>query len=185
MSIDKLLKGNLLVAEPSILNDISFNRSVILLTEHSLEGSVGFIINKPTNYIISDVIPTIKSQHTIYTGGPVSEDNIYFIHCVPHLIPNSIEIGEGIYWAGDFEIVTELLESNTILENDIRFFLGYTGWENKQLKNEIKETSWIIRKNNYSNILNVSTTSFWRNELINEGGEYKIWANAPENPSSN
>ena len=181
----KLNKGKLLVAEPSILNDSSFNRSVILLTEHNDEGSVGFIINKPSKYTITDLIPEIKSNHRIYNGGPVSEDNLYFIHRIPNLIPNSIAIDDDIYWAGDFEKVQSLLESNTISENDIRFFLGYTGWSNKQLTDEIKETSWIVKKNDYKNILTVVANSFWRNELIKAGGEYQIWANAPEDPNMN
>ena len=181
----KLNKGKLLVAEPSILNDSSFNRSVILLTEHNDKGSVGFIINKPSKYTIIDLIPEIKSNHRIYNGGPVSEDNLYFIHRIPNLIPNSIAIDDDIYWAGDFEKVQSLLESNTISENDIRFFLGYTGWSNKQLTDEIKETSWIVKKNDYKNILTVVANSFWRNELIKAGGEYQIWANAPEDPNMN
>jgi len=185
MSNIKLNKGKILIAEPSILNDSSFNRTVILLTEHNLEGSVGFIINKPSNYTIVDLIPDIKSNHKVYNGGPVSEDNLYFIHRIPNLIPNSIAIGDGIYWAGDFQKVKELLEANTVNENDIRFFLGYSGWSNKQLNDEVKKTSWLIKENDYSNILSIVPDSFWRNEIIKAGGEYQIWANSPENPSLN
>ena len=181
----QLNKGKLLIAEPAILTDTSFNRTVILLTEHNNEGSVGFIINKPTQFSIIDVIPEISSKHVIYSGGPVSEDNLYFIHRVPKLIPNSISIGDGIYWAGDFSSVKDLLENDVIPENEIRFFLGYTGWSNKQLLEEIKETSWLVKENKYKNILNVGADSFWRNELIKSGGEYPIWANAPENPNMN
>ena len=53
-------KGKLLVAEPSILNDKEFNRSVIYLTEHNKDGCIGFILNKPTEFILSDLIPEIK-----------------------------------------------------------------------------------------------------------------------------
>lgn len=182
----KLKKGKILIAEPAILNDSSFNRSVILLTEHNDEGSVGFILNKPSSFTIKDLIPEIKSNHIVYNGGPVSGDNLYFIHSIPNLIPNSLQIEEGIYWAGDFDRIKLLLKENKIPENKIRFFLGYTGWSFDQLKNEMEDsTSWIIKPNNYSNILKVSTQSFWRNELIKTGGEYKIWANSPENPNMN
>ena len=182
---NELNKGKLLVAQPNILNDTSFNRSVILLTEHSKSGSVGFIINKPSAYTLSDLIPNINSNHIIYNGGPVSEDNLYFIHRVPKLIPNSVAIDDDIYWAGDFEKVQTLLESNSISEDDIRFFLGYTGWSDEQLKDEVKDTSWIVKQNDYKNLLTVIPDSFWRNELIKSGGEYQIWANAPENPNMN
>lgn len=182
---EKLNRGKLLVAEPSIFIDSSFNRSVILLTEHNKEGSVGFIINKPSGYSINDLIPEINSNHTVYKGGPVSEDNLYFIHSIPHLIPNSVAIDDNIYWAGDFETVKKLLESNMINEDEIRFFLGYTGWSNNQLDEEIKEVSWIVKENSYTNILQVIPNSFWREELIKSGGEYCLWVNAPEDPNWN
>ncbi len=62
---------------------------------------------------------------------PVEQDNLYFIHNIPDLIPNSIEISNGIYWGGDFESTKELINSGIIGKNNIRFFLGYTGWEEK------------------------------------------------------
>lgn len=182
----ELNKGKILIAEPSILNDSSFNRSVILLTEHDENGSVGFIMNKPTSYTISDLIPDINSTHLVYNGGPVSEDNLYFIHCIPDLIPNSIEIDNGIYWAGDFETIKTLLKEDKVLKSEIRFFLGYTGWSVNQLEKEVKsDTSWMIKNNDYSNILKVRPNSFWRDELIKSGGEYQIWANSPEDPNMN
>jgi putative transcriptional regulator len=98
----KINKGQLLIAEPSISGDLSFNRSVILL-DHDEEGSVGFIINKPLKYTINDLLPEINASFKIYNGGPVEQDNLYFIHNIPELIPNSIEISNGIYWGGDFE----------------------------------------------------------------------------------
>ena len=185
MTKASLKKGNILIAEPAILNDSSFNRAVILLTEHNNQGSVGFILNKPSKFTIKDLIPEIKSNHLIYNGGPVSTDNLYFIHNIPDLIPNSISIGEGIYWAGNFDTVKKLLQTDKDLKNKIRFFLGYTGWSSNQLKDEMKNTSWLIKNNNYSNILSVSAKSFWRNELIKSGGEYQIWANSPEDPNMN
>ena len=178
-------KGKLLVAEPSILNDKSFNRSVILLSEHNDEGSVGFIINKPSSYVLSDLIPEIDSDLVIYNGGPVSKENLYFIHRVPELIPDSLEIANGIYWGGDFNTVQELLQDNTLTKDEIRFFLGYSGWSKDQLIDELKTTSWIVIENDYQNIFDVSDSSFWKEQLLKFGGEYQLWANAPENPYLN
>jgi len=185
MSSIDLNKGKILIAEPAILNDVSFNRSVILLTEHNNEGSVGFILNKPSGFVLSDLIPEINANHIVYNGGPVSEDNLYFIHSIPNLIPNSIKIDDGIYWAGEFETIKSLLIDNKIDKNSIRFFLGYTGWSVNQLQNEMKTTSWLIKNNDYENILAIAPNSFWRDELIKFGGEYQIWANAPEDPNMN
>ena len=115
MTLLKPDKGLLLIAKPSIIGDVSFNRSVILLAEHTSEnGSVGFILNKPLEYTLNDFIPEINSKLRVYNGGPVEQDNLYFIHKVPDLIPNSIEISNGIYWAGDFNEVTKLIMSKKV-----------------------------------------------------------------------
>jgi len=179
-------KGYLLIAEPSILGDVSFNRSVILLADYTPEGSVGFILNKPLDYTIKDLIPEIKASFRIYNGGPVEQDNLYFIHRVPDLIPNSIEISYGIYWGGDFSSVKELIEENKIEEDDIRFFLGYSGWDTDQLTNELISNSWILTKNIYkASIIEKTDASFWKEKMLEFGGEYSIWSNAPEDPTYN
>ncbi len=180
----KPTKGRLLVAEPSILNDRSFNRSVVLLTEHNKTGSVGFIMNKPMKYKMSDLVPEIDCSFTVYNGGPVSQENLYFIHSIPHLIPDSVKIAQDIYWGGNFDSVSDLLINKEITSKDIRFFLGYSGWEANQLAEELIEDSWKVMENSYSNILSTSS-SIWKNKLIELGGEYQIWANAPKNPSLN
>lgn len=186
MISEKLRKGHLLIAEPSIVGDLSFNRSVILLADHNNEGSVGFIINKPLKYTINDLIPEICARFKIYNGGPVEQDNLYFIHNIPNLISNSIEISNGIYWGGDFESTKELINEGKINKDNIRFFLGYTGWDENQLEHEMLENSWIITENNYENkIIGKSATHFWQEQIKELGGEYLIWSNAPENPYLN
>ena len=181
----KPTKGKLLVAEPSILSDSSFNRSVVLLTEHNESGSVGFIFNKPSPYVISDLIPDIDSSLKVYFGGPVSEDNLYFVHKVPELIPDSIEIADGIFWGGDFDTIQSLLKDDVLSKHDIRFFLGYSGWNEDQLEEELETTSWLIVENKFKNLFTINHNSFWKNELLKFGGVYQLWANSPKDPSLN
>jgi len=179
-------KGNLLVAEPSIIGDLSFNRSVVLLADHSETGSIGFILNKPLEYTISDLVPEVKSNFKVYNGGPVEQDNLYFIHKIPELIPDSIEISLGIFWGGDFDKVLELISNKKINHKDIRFFLGYSGWDKNQLQNELSSNSWVILQNKYKqSIIEKSYESFWKEKMVELGGNYSIWSNAPENPSYN
>lgn len=186
MISEKLKKGQLLIAEPSIIGDLSFNRSVILLADHNQDGSVGFIINKPLKYTINDLVPDVEANFKIYNGGPVEQDNLYFIHNIPDLIPNSVEISSGIFWGGDFELTRNLINSGEIKKDNIRFFLGYTGWEAQQLENEMKSNSWILTENLYENkIIGKSTADFWKEKILELGGEYIIWSNAPENPLLN
>ena len=177
-------KGHLLIAEPSILGDVSFNRSVILLAEHNDEGSIGFILNKPLNYTINDLIPEIEASFKIYNGGPVEQDNLYFIHNIPEIIPNSVQISNGIYWGGDFETTKQLIDERKITKNNIRFFLGYSGWSVNQLELEMQENSWIVTENTLENkLLSKSSNQFWKEKIIEQGGEYVLFSNAPENPA--
>ena len=179
-------KGNLLIAEPSIIGDMSFNRSVVLLADHNETGSVGFILNKPLDYSLNDLVPEIEEDFKVFKGGPVEQDNLYFIHKVPDLIPNSVEISNGIFWGGNFEIVVTLINKKVLKANDIKFFLGYSGWEVEQLENELETSSWVISENIYKQeLIEKSYSSFWKEKMLELGGEYSIWSNAPENPSFN
>ena len=181
-----LEKGKILIAEPSIIGDISFNRSIILLVEHGNNGSIGFILNKPMNLNISDLIPEIESNLKIYNGGPVQQDNLYFIHKISDLIPESIMISEGLYWSGNFKQVIKLIKKGEINQNDIRFFLGYSGWDSNQLDDELNNNTWILSENSHNkNIITAVDEVFWKNKMIDLGGEYSLWSNAPEHPSHN
>jgi putative transcriptional regulator len=186
MITKKPTKGVLLVAEPSIIGDISFNRSIVLLAEYNENGSVGFILNKPLEFKVKDCIPEVKSNLRVFNGGPVEQDNLYFIHLIPEIIPDSIEIANGIYWGGDFSAILNLLQEDKLDENQIRFFLGYSGWANEQLDQELQVNSWVVIPNEYKNdIIGKYNQDFWKEKMIEFGGDYVIWSNAPEDPSLN
>jgi len=181
----KPLKGRLLIAEPAILNDSSFNRSIILITEYTNHNTVGFILNRPLEYTLQDLLPEIESDFIIYEGGPVEQDNLYFVHKVPDLIPESIEVDTGIFWGGNFESLKSLLINGTLKETDIRFFLGYSGWEKNQLEDELNSNSWFISENDIKNIFAKENESLWKNKILQKGGDYKLWANAPSDINLN
>ena len=184
--LDKITKGCLLLADPNIINDPYFNRAVILITENSEDEVVGFIINKPLEYNFEDIFSGMGKDYKIYNGGPVNKDNLYYIHNLPDLIPNSIKVSNNLFWGGDFSNVKNLIKDNKIGSNNIRFFSGYSGWTLPQLNNEIKEKSWIITNNRFDDkILKSKTNEFWKEEIKKLGNDYKIWSNAPENPNLN
>lgn len=181
-----LKKGCLLLAKPSILDDISFSRAVILLSEHNEDGSIGFIMNKPLQHTIQDLIPEINAQFIVYNGGPVAQENLYFIHNVPHLVPDSLEISDGIYWGGDFEVTKVLINQKLISKENIRFFLGYTGWEYHQLETEMEQNAWLYLSNELGvTLIAKSSQNFWKEKMQELGGNYLIFSNAPENPALN
>lgn len=186
MKTKTIVKGKLIIANPNVLSDSTFSRSVILLSEHNPKGSVGFILNKPLNITIKDIFPDLELNFRVYSGGPVEQENLYFIHNIPNIITNSIEISDGIYWGGDFDVLLNLLKEHKIKRTNIRFFLGYSGWEADQLETEMEMDNWVITNNNHhQKILQISSTSMWKELMISLGDEYIIWANAPENPVMN
>ena len=144
-------------------------------------------MNKPLEYTLKDLIPeTTGADFKVFNGGPVEQDNLYFIHKVPDLIPDSIEISLGIFWGGDFDIVLDLINNNKLDASDIRFFLGYSGWEPKQLEQELLSNAWMVSENSYKNeLIEKCCESFWKEKMLELGGDYSIWSNAPENPSFN
>lgn len=179
-------KGTLLVAEPSICGDQNFHRSVVLIANTKEESTLGFILNKPLHYKLKDVLDGIKYNFTLYFGGPVEPDNLFYIHNCPNQIENSIPIAHGLYWGGNFSAVLDLINSQSLTAENIRFFLGYSGWDQGQLKKEIAGNSWVQLTNPYKDdLIGKVKKDFWREQMIALGGKYLLWSNAPENPSYN
>jgi putative transcriptional regulator len=181
-----LKKGDLIIADPSIVNDIQFNRSIILITSSSIENEVvGLIINKILDYKLKDIIPEINIDFDVYDGGPVNQDNLYYIHNQGHLVPESIKINQQLFWSGDFKTIVDLINSKKITSKDIKFCLGYTGWSAKQLINEVRDDNWIKSTKIKAEDIFTKMSNSWKKTMINLGGEYAIWSNTPENLSHN
>jgi len=183
---DKLAKaGRILISEP-FLSDTYFKRSVVLLTEHTEEGSVGFVLNKPVDIGVKDILqdfPAVKSGISI--GGPVNTNTVHYIHTLGKIIPESIQVTDTIFWGGDFNIVKELIEAGEVKDDQIRFFLGYSGWSAKQLDNEIQDNAWLIAEIGSDAIMKGLKADFWNEVLEKMRNKYKVWANFPENPGLN
>ncbi len=178
-------KGRILVSEP-FLNDTYFRRSVVLLTEHSKEGSVGFVLNKPVELSVSGILkdfPEIDASVSI--GGPVNTNTVHYIHTVGDLIPNSVQVMKNLWWGGDFDTIKELITRGKIRKNNIRFFLGYAGWSPNQLENELSENAWVVTELDARTIMRSGDLNLWQDTLTNLGNKYRTWVNFPENPGLN
>lgn len=183
--INKPQKGSLLVAEP-FLGDTNFDRTVVLLAEHNEQGSVGFVINKPLEIHLDDIVIGFPSLDTIvYHGGPVQEDSLFFIHNKGDLIPGSQHIQGDLYWGGELEPLKELIKLGLITPQHIRFYLGYSGWGMGQLDFEIDEKSWLILENQVVNLFEDKADEMWPKILMEVGGNYPLWANSPIDPNLN
>jgi putative transcriptional regulator len=177
-------KGRILVAEP-FLQDTYFKRSIVLLTEHSSEGSVGFVLNKPLDIKVNEVMDAFPPFNaSVSIGGPVSTKTIHYIHTFGELIPNSVHVVNNIYWGGDFEYIKVLIREGQLNADQIRFFLGYSGWHAGQLDNELQQNSWLVTEVPSAIIMQPKSNA-WKNTLSQIGEKYKIWADFPENPGLN
>ena len=179
-------QGRVLISEP-FLNDTYFKRSVVLLTEHSEEGSVGFVLNKPVDLSVNDVLadfPEVDAEISI--GGPVNTNTIHYIHTLGERITNSVRVLDNLYWGGDFDVLKNLLMQGAIQSNQIRFFLGYAGWSPKQLEGELSENAWLVSEMKSEHIMQGPDDNLWRDILRKSGNKkYRTWVNFPENPSMN
>lgn len=178
-------KGRILVAEP-FLSDVYFKRSIVLLTEHNNEGSVGFVLNKPVNLNINEIITEFPSfECKISIGGPVSTSSVHYLHTLGDIIPESVHVCGNIYWGGSFDAVKNLIEKGSITKEQIRFFLGYSGWMPKQLEEELNQNSWLVSNINPCQVMNHKMSEIWKDVLGLLGNKYKMWINSPENASLN
>jgi putative transcriptional regulator len=180
-----LKQGIVLVSEP-FSNDSYFKRSVVLLTEHNENGTIGFILNKPVEARINEFIEDFpETDSRVFLGGPVSTNTVHFLHTVGDQIPNSVQIFEDIYWGGDFEAIKSLIQLDLIPKEKILFFVGYSGWSPNQLENEIKHNYWTVANLTQAEIMAEEKDEIWRDSLEKLGGKFKIWGNSPENPEFN
>ncbi len=178
-------KGKILVSEP-YLPDPNFERSIVLLCEHNDEGSIGFILNRLSNTTVDELLDGIKNfDLPVFIGGPVEQNTLHFVHRYEAL-EGASAIGEGIYWGGDFERLLFLLETKQVLPNDIKLFLGYSGWSPGQLVEELNTDSWIVSDRvNEELLFETDTDKMWQKALKSLGGRFSIYSNYPIDPRLN
>ncbi len=178
-------KGRVLIAEP-FLSGNYFNRSVVILVAFSEKGAVGFILNKRVDFPIHDIFPDFPEfDAKVYLGGPVSTDSIYFIHKLGNQLPGSIQVLDNLYWGGDFNELKRLIKLGVIRSSDIRFFLGYSGWDSGQLEGELKEDSWLVTDVDEETVMRELNQASWVDFVKKAGSRYTIWEHFPENPAFN
>ena len=181
----KPVKGTLLLSEP-FLKNFYFSRSVVLLAEHNDDGSFGLIINKPINAKLNDIVIDFPVFETnLFIGGPVKTDSLFVIHTLGNRIENSFPIIPGLYWGGNMDVIKDMIEAKMISKEDIRFYIGYSGWESKQLDRELEEKAWVMTKAKSRGILFEPPEEMWGNNLKTLGKEYAQWVNYPTDPILN
>ena len=178
-------KGKILIADPFLLGPI-FERSVIFLADHSAVGAMGFILNQPSSYTVEQAVPELEGcNHKMYYGGPVDESLLFYIHTLGDVLPKSVQIGNGLYWGGEFESLINLNKQGKLNSDNIKFFVGYSGWEAEQLEGELEKNSWIIGdfKKNY--LFQDQNKTLWNNTIGQSGDDSSFMGNFAHSPSMN
>lgn len=180
-------QGNVLISEP-FLQDAYFQRAVVLLIEHTRDGSMGFVLNKKTDLVVNTFFPELERlpEIPIYLGGPVSANHLYFIHSLGDLIiPGSVKVNDQLYFDGNFEALKRYIMKGHSIEGKVKFFLGYSGWTEGQLGHEISRNSWVVSPATDESILVADGESYWKHSLELLGSRYQTWTKYPKDPYLN
>ena len=160
-----------LIAVPQ-LGDPNFSKSVILVLQHDSEGAMGLMINSPTLTTIGQYAesqgldcPSQISASPILKGGPVEPERGWILHDRDD-IEEKKEILPGVYLSTTLTTLQELIEEG---DSDFRLILGYAGWGEKQLENEMREGAWITTKADGKYIFETTVTATWTHILSDMG----------------
>jgi len=164
------------------MQDPNFKRAVVIVCDYSKEdGTVGFILNKPINMQINDLIPDFPEfEATVNYGGPVATDTIHYIHTKGDIVDECIQIGNGIFWGGSFEKLKFLISSGLVNPIDIKFFVGYSGWSPGQLEDEMEIGSWVLQEPDANYVFNSKHGELWSQTLINKGNTFSVISQMPD-----
>jgi len=179
------LRGRLLIASPALV-DPNFHRTVLLIAEHTGEGAMGLVLNRPAETLVADGVPDLSeladSGAPVYLGGPVAADSVIVL----------AEFDEpslaGVLLDGDLGFVGS--DSDDLGEvaggvRRARVFAGHSGWGPGQLEAELEEESWIVEPPRREEIFSDDPEGLWATVLRRKGREYALLSTMPPDPSVN
>lgn len=178
-------RGRLLVAAPTLM-DIHFRRTVVLMLEHSEEGALGLVLNRPTILTAREALPQplaelVGDGEVVYQGGPVQPEAVILLadFIDPQRAASLAVDGVGVVDpAGDTEDLPGLTRA-------VRAFGGYAGWGAGQLEGEIAEGAWIDAAAGAADVFTQDHERLWHTVLDRKGGAFRLLARMPDDPSMN
>ncbi|MCK9159687.1 MAG: YqgE/AlgH family protein [Bacteroidaceae bacterium] len=178
--------GKILISGPFLFEPI-FRRSVILLIDHSKKGSMGIVVNKKLPLCLNDFFKEfdVIDNIPLYKGGPVETNMLFYIHRL-EFIPDSLSLNNGLYVNGNFDYIKSYILKGNPVSGYIRFFLGYCGWSDKQMSDELKKNTWMVSETNaYELLEEKENLNLWKHSMESLGSKYRTWARFPLIPSLN
>ena len=168
------------MSEP-FMADGNFKRAAILLCDHRPDGTVGFILNRPLDMKINQLVADFPEFNAnVFFGGPVATDTIHYVHTAGDILDNSIKVDDGIYWGGDFEKLKFLIHQELIDPDHIKFFVGYSGWDEGQLADELEYGSWFISDMHANYLFKSHPALLWKQITHNKGDNFTVIAQIPD-----
>ena len=167
-SAPPLGKGVFLIASPQML-DPNFRETVILICEYGHEeGTLGVIVNRPTELRLSDVLPKISvlkgTSYVLFAGGPVQPEGILMLFRMSQAPADMRRVVDGIYLGGDLATLERIIMKPEPTET-FRAYAGYAGWAPGQLESEVSIGSWATVKADPLSIFDKDPAGLWRDLL--------------------
>lgn len=178
--MQEIQQGSILISQPFQM-DQYFKRTVVYIVEHQLNGDLGFIFNKELNQKVKDVIPDFPDiDLPLFSGGPVANNQLFFLHNIGDEIDGAMHVKGNIFWGGNFEQVIQGLRIGKYKPNQIRCFIGYSGWEENQIGEEIESKAWFLADSEKLDIMKTDPDNLWGESLKAIGSNYAKLAEFPE-----
>jgi putative transcriptional regulator len=177
------LAGSLLIAHPGLIEP-SFRRSVLILPDHTpTEGSFGLILNRPTGKVVGDLLADKPlgrlARVPVLSGGPVSPEQLILAVFRWHPPTQVLECRHHIP-------LDEAERLASKQHHTVRAFAGYAGWSAGQLEGELAQRSWLVRKADQEDVLEVPRAGIvWRDLTSTFGPWFRMVAESPDDPSLN
>jgi putative transcriptional regulator len=181
--MDESLRGKLLIASPALV-DPNFARSVVLITEHTDDGAMGVVLNRPSETSVEEVAPELAAvvdSEPVFIGGPVQPQAL--------VVLAEFADPEAAAWivVADVGFVAAETEGER-LERAVRrgrVYAGYSGWGAGQLEGELAEEAWIVEPPMASELFADDPEVLWQDVLARKGGQFALIARMPDDPSLN
>ncbi|MFN8124395.1 MAG: YqgE/AlgH family protein [Thermoleophilia bacterium] len=178
-------RGRLLVASPT-LQDPNFTRTVVLMLEHSRDGALGLVLNRPTDITAREALPeplsdALPEDELVHQGGPVQPEAVILL--ADFADPEAA----ATLTVGTVGVVDPNEDTAGLPQRvrSVRAFGGYAGWGAGQLEHEIAEGAWIDVEADAADVFTDEPDALWRRVLDRKGGAFRLLARMPEDPSLN
>lgn len=184
-----LERGSVLISSP-LLEDPNFKRTAVLLLDRDASGGhIGLVLNRRLDLTLADIcqMPGPADGMSLYNGGPVDLQRMFWLHTLGDSLPGSLEVLPGLYVGGDYDSLVAMFMADKDLTDKVKFYLGYSGWEASQLQKEVESNAWGVLGNILEPhiLLELEGDELWHQLCLRLGPGFRHWGIFPSDPNLN